>query len=161
MPALSSARVLRVIGQDLEARGLKTFDIRRYHDRYEARCGYQAPPAPTPVTLEYSVAEIEQLYRQGQDKRSENPAALDLLTLSQLLRSFGGYLDSKNITLLRITNNESSGVEGMFKIEGETERGERIVDERTAAAIYDMGVSMYKQRGKLFGSAARYMRWRR
>lgn len=161
MAVLSNARVLRVIGQDLEARGLKAFDIRCSRDRYEADCGYQAPPAPTPVALVYSVADIEELERQGQARRSENPAALDLLTLSQMLRSFGGYLDSKSIILLRMTNNESAGAEAVFKIEGKTERGERLVDERTAAAIYDMGVNMYKQRGKLSGAAARYARWRR
>ena len=162
MAVLSNARVLRVIGQDLEARGLKAFDIRCFPDRFEADCGYQAPPAPTPVTLVYSVADIAELERQGRLKQRENPGVLDLLTLSPMLRAFGGYLDGKKIILLRITNNESAGAEEVFKIEGKTERGERFVDEHTAAALYAMGVNMYKQRGKLSGAAAaRYARWRR
>jgi hypothetical protein len=161
MSDFSNARVLRVIGQDLETRGLKTFDIRFAGDRYKASCGYQAPPAPTPVTLEYTMDDIDELERQGQSRRSENPAQLDLLTLSQLLRSLGGYLDSKSINLSRLTNNESAGAEAVFKIEGKTARGERLVEERNAATIYDMGVTMYKQRGKLAGVAARYAHWRR
>lgn len=161
MPDLSNARALRVIGQDLEARGLKTFDIRRYRDRYEARCGYQAPPAPTPVTIEYSLRDIEEMEERGHDKRQEGAAAMDLLSLSQMLRAFGGYLDGKNIMVLRIWNSESTGPEVVFKVEGESERGERVCDERPASAIYDMGVTMYKQRGKLTGAAQRYAQWRR
>jgi hypothetical protein len=157
----SNARVLRVIGQDLEARGLKTFDIRRYRDRYEALCGYQAPPAPTPVTVEYSLRDIEELEERGQDKRQKDTGAIDLLSLSQMLRAFGGYLDGKNITVLRIWNSESTGPEVVFKIEGESARGERVLDERRASAIYDMGVTMYKQRGKLTGAAQRYAQRRR
>ena len=71
MPVLSSARVLRVIGQDLETRGLKAFDIRCFPDRYEASCGYQAPPAQTPVLLAYTVPEIEEIEIQWQAKPYE------------------------------------------------------------------------------------------
>lgn len=158
MPALSNARALRVIGQDLEARGLKTFDIRRYRDRFEAHCGYQAPPAPTPVLLEYAAADIEELENRAQGNRRDETAPLDLLSLSQMLRSLGGYFDSKQVTLLRISNLDSAGGEARFKIEGETAAGERLTDERSASAMYDMGVNMYKQRGR---QSARYARWRR
>lgn len=158
MPALSNARALRVIGQDLEARGLKTFDIRRNRDRFEARCGYQAPPAATPVLLEYSTADIDELESRAQGCRRDSKAPLDLLSLSQMLRSLGGYFDSKNVKLLRVYNTECSGAEASFKIEGETELGEQFADERSASAIYDMGVNMYKQRGRL---SERYARWRR
>lgn len=158
MPALTNARALRVIGQDLEARGLKTFDIRRYRDRFEAHCGYQSPPAPTPVLIEYSLADIEELESQAQANRHDVTAPLDLLSLSQMLRSLGGYYDSRNVTLLRIANLESAGAEARIKIEGETEGGERLTDERGASAIYDMGVNMYKQRGR---ASERYARWRR
>src|SRR4249920_3633502 len=111
MSDFSNARALRVIGQDLETRGLKTFDIRFVGGRYKASCGYQTPPAPTPVTLEYTMDDIDELEGQGQSRRSENPVQLDLLTLSQLLRSLGGYLDSKSISLSRLTNNESAAAE--------------------------------------------------
>ncbi|MBM4263228.1 MAG: hypothetical protein FJ145_17580 [Deltaproteobacteria bacterium] len=158
MPALSNARALRVIGQDLETRGLKTFDIRRQRDRFEVHCGYQAPPAPTPVLLEYSAADIDELESRAQSNRRDATAPLDLLSLSQMLRSLGGYFDGKNINLVRISNVESAGAEARFKIEGETERGERLTDERSASAIYDMGVNMYKQRGR---ATERYARWRR
>ena len=70
-------------------------------------------------------------------------------------------MDSKSINLSRLTNNESAGAEAVFKIEGKTARGERLVEERNAATIYDMGVTMYKQWGKLAGVAARYAHWRR
>ena len=54
MPAVSYSEILRVIGQDLEIRGIKAFDIRDEGDRFFVQCGYQDPPAATPVTLYYS-----------------------------------------------------------------------------------------------------------
>ena len=51
MSAIAWSKALRAIGQDLEARGIKTFVIRCEADLYVVEAGYQSPPAPTPVTL--------------------------------------------------------------------------------------------------------------
>src|SRR5215510_1262877 len=46
--AISCSEALRAIGQDLEARGIKTFVIRPEADFYVFEAGYQSPPAPSP-----------------------------------------------------------------------------------------------------------------
>jgi hypothetical protein len=155
------SHILRVIGDDLERRDLKTFEIRNREDRYLVRCGYQSPPAVIPLTLEYGLNEIEELNLRGEESRSDAPQSLDFCKLSQTLRTIGGYLDQKKASLLRISNNDSPGTEPIFRIEYQTADGNLFVDDRSTAALYDIGVHLYKQRGKLTRLAANSGAWRR
>ena len=149
MPAESYSEILRVIGQDLEIRGIKAFDIRDEGDRIFVQCGYQAPPAATPVTLYYSARDIEELKPQGAENRGQPSKPEDFFTLSQTLRAIGGYVDQKKAHLIRLSNNDCPGADAVFRIEYETREGERLVEDRSGSAIYDLCVNMYKRRGKL------------
>ena len=148
MPAESYSEILRVIGQDLEIRGIKAFDIRDEGERVFVQCGYQAPPAATPVTLYYSARDIEELKPHGAENRGQPSKAEDFFTLSQTLRAIGGYVDQKKARLIRLSNNDCPGADAVFRIEYETRERERVVDDRSGSAIYDLCVNMYKRRGK-------------
>jgi hypothetical protein len=149
VPAASYSEILRVIGQDLEIRGIKAFDIRDQGERIFVQCGYQDPPAATPVTLYYTLRDIEELKPQGVEKRGQPSEQGDFFTLSHTLRAIGGYVDQKKARLLRLSNNDCAGADSGFRIEYQTREGERLVDDRSGAAIYDLCVNMYKRRGKL------------
>ena len=160
MRPFTYSQILRAIGQDLETRDLTVFEIEKHGERYIVQCGYQFPPAPTPITLEYSLNDIKELDLSGQLTRSDALQTLDFSTLAQSLRTIGGYLDNRKASLVRISNNHLPGTEPAFRIEYKTAEGELLVDDRSAAAIYDIGVYMYKQRRKVNG-AAYAARWRR
>ena len=149
MPAINYSEVLRVIGQDLEIRGIKAFDIRDEGEKILVQCGYQMPPAATPVTLTYTPKDIRELRPQGEEKRGQPLERKDFFTLSQTLRAIGGYVDQQKARLIRLSNNEFPGADVVFRIEYETREGERLVDNRSGSAIYDLCVNMYKRRGKL------------
>jgi hypothetical protein len=149
------AIALRCIGQDLERRGLKAFDIRLHGRNYIVDCGYQEPPAPTPVSLEYGPKDIAELERQGEGKRGEFTATQEFINQVQVFRTIGAYLDKNEAQLLRLTNNDGKQKDPLFKVEYITRDRERVVDDRAGAAIYDMCVQMYKQRGKLTGTGGR------
>jgi len=151
------SKALRAIGQDLELRGIKTFIIRCEGDLYVVEAGYQSPPAPTPVNLHYTLDDIEQLDREGRERR--NSGVKDFLSLSQILRAIGSYVGKKEARLLSVSNTASTGTMPIVKIEYETAQGERVVDDRTGSAIYDMCVGVYKLRRKSSGNAAGYFRW--
>jgi hypothetical protein len=155
------ATALRCIGEDLERRGLKSFDIRSEGNEYVARCGYQDPPSPTPVTIQYTFKDIQELDRAGEGKRGEPSGSKEFLNHVQIFRTIGGYLDKNEGHLVRLTNNEVNGKDFLFKVEYVTQDGERVIDDRAGAAIYDMCVTMYKQRGKLTGTGRRLSRSRR
>jgi len=149
------ATALRSIGQDLERRGLKTFDIRFDGREFVAQCGYQEPPAATPVEITYRPSDIEDLDQAGGEKRGQVAPSKDFLNQPQIFRTIGGFLDRNEAQLVRLTNNDPRAKESTFVIEYTSRDGEHVVDDHAGAAIYDMCVSMYKQRGKLTGTSGR------
>lgn len=155
------ATSLRCIGQDLERRGLKAFDIRVEGDEYIAQCGYQEPPAMTPVTIHYRFRDIQDLDSAGAARRGEPSAGKEFLSLIQIFRAIGGHLDKDGARLVRLTNNDGLRKDQNVKVEYITRDGQRMVDERAGSALYDMCVAMYKQRGKSTGTGSRFSRLRR
>jgi len=140
----------------MEQRGLKTLDLIKEGHRYVVHCGYQSPPAPTPVSLHYAESDIEQLDKAGWEKRAQNPMpSKEFVTLVQILRAIGGYLDKIDARLIRISNNNSPSKEWMFRVEYVDREGRRVVDDRSGSAIHDMCVSMYKHRRKMTGTGGR------
>lgn len=155
------ATSLRCIGQDLERRALKTFDIRFELDEYIAQCGYQEPPAATPVTIHYTLKDIQDLDTAGEARRGEPSMRKEFLSQVQVFRAIGGYLDKNEAHLVRLTNNDVPRKDATFKVEYINRDGDRLVDDRVGSEIYDMCVMMYKQRGKLTGTGGRLSRSRR
>jgi hypothetical protein len=147
MSAIAWSKALRAIGQDLEARGIKTFVIRCEADVYVVEAGYQSPPALTPVTLYYTLDDIEQLDREGREDNRDS-GVKDFLNLSQILLAIGSYVGRRGAHLLSVSNNVLTGTMPVVKIEYETAQGERVVDDRTGSAIYDLCVSIHKLRGR-------------
>jgi hypothetical protein len=158
--SIECAIALRCIGQNLEQRGLKSFDVRLEGTAYVAQCGYQDPPSPMPVTIEYTLKDLQDLERSGEGKRGESPSSKEFLNQVQIFRTIGHYIDKNEALLTRITNNDVTGTDSLFKVEYLTRDGERVVDDRAGAAIYDMCVTMYKQRGKMTGTEGPLGRWR-
>jgi hypothetical protein len=152
------ADALRCIAQDLERRGLKTFDLRLIQNEYVVECGYQEPPGPTPVTVHYTAKDIVEVDVVGEGKRGETAPAKEFLNHAQIFRSIGGYLDRNEARLIRITNNDGPGKDVNFKVEYVTREGEHVVEDRAGSALYDMCVAMYKQRGNLTGGGRRSRR---
>ena len=149
---MNYATALRVIGQDWERRMLKSFDLRVDGDLYIAECAYQLPPAPTPVEIQYTQADLRELEALGEEQHGKSSPAKEFLSQVQILRTIGGYLDRNRAKLLRVTNNFSSGEEFSLRVEYLNVDGERTVDDRSGAAIYDLCIAMYKQRKKLTGT---------
>jgi hypothetical protein len=161
MPAIAWSEALHSIGRDLEARGIKTFVIRCEPDLYIVDAGYQSPPAPTPVTLYYTLDDIEQLDREGREADNCNSAVKEFLSLSQILRAIGCYVGRKGARSLSVSNNALTGTMPVVKIEYETAQGERVVDDRTGSAIYDLCVSIYSSERKITTSTTRFRGERR
>jgi len=152
MKKINFSNTLRCIGQDLNRRDFKVFDICSEGDRYFVRGGYEAPTATFPVTIHYTAADIKQLDLTGPDKRGKLPLAKDFVNLEQVLRTFGGYLDKLEAHLIRLTNSESQGSGHSFRLEYQTLEGDRKVEEHSSATVYDMCVAMYKRRGRMTGT---------
>jgi len=146
MARLNCSQSLRALGEDLEQRGIKAFDIRCEDDHYLVQAGYQDPPNHMPLSLRYSMEDIRQLDREQREKRDQPPEGHDFLRLPMILRSLAGYVARKKGRPVRISNNHGTGSNGLFRIEYVNADDETIIDERSVAAIYDICVSQYKLR---------------
>ncbi|HET8564774.1 MAG TPA: hypothetical protein VFM35_12945, partial [Candidatus Binatia bacterium] len=92
---MTQQQALRAIGQDLERRDIKAFDIRCERDAYIVQAGYQVPPAPMPVTVHYSVDDLENLNQEGNEKRDRASGTMEFLSLSLILRAIGAHVERK------------------------------------------------------------------
>ena len=155
VPIFNYSTCLRCIGEDLEQRGLKTLDLRNEEQSYVVNCGYQSPPASTPVTLHYSQSDIQKLDNAGREKRTKVAPSKEFVTLVQILRAIGGYLDKIGARLIRISNNVSLRKDPMFRVEYVDRDGELVIDDRAGSAIYDMCVVVYRQRRRMTGTGRR------
>jgi hypothetical protein len=158
---LTYATVLRCIAQDLERRSLKSFDIRAQSGGFLVEGSYQEPPSAAAVSIQYTFADIEELDRSGESRRGEVARGQEFINQVQIFRTIGAYLDKNDACFLRLTNNQEKAKDALFIVEYITREGDRIIDDRAGAAVYDMCVQMYKQRGKLTGTGGRHLRPRR
>ena len=159
MSAIFCSEALRTIGRDLEFRGLKTFLLRCEAALYVVEAGYQSPPAPTPVTLHYTSDDIEQFDRETRERNDRGSVVKDFLSLSQILWAIGSYVTSKGARLLSVSNSASTERMPVVKIEYETVQADRVIDELTGSAIYELCASVYKLRGTANINSIRYTRF--
>jgi hypothetical protein len=159
MSVTVSPEALRIIGHDLELRGIKTFLIRCEAGLYIVEAGYQSPPAPTPITLHYTLDDIEQLEREARERNDQVSALKDFLSLSRIFWTVGTYVIAKGGHLLSVSNNLSTEKMPVVSIEYETVDDERLVDDLTGSDIYELCVSLYKLRGTSPIKNIRYTRF--
>ena len=138
---------LRTIGHDLDWRGIRTFLIRCEGNLFVVEGGYQSPPAVTPVSLYYALSDIERLDCEARERNDHLSPVKDFLSLAEILWAVATYVSSKQGRLLTISNTASTGTMPVLKIEYETVQGDRVVDDLTGSAIYELCISMYKLRG--------------
>ena len=63
-------------------------------------CGYQEPPAPTPVSIHYTLKDIDELEQVGRNQTRRRPRGpKNFINQVQIFRSIGGYLDKNEAKL--------------------------------------------------------------
>jgi hypothetical protein len=153
------SEALRIIGEDLDLRGIKTFLIRCEADLFVVDGGYQSPPAPTPVSLYYTANDIENLDRKARERNDHVSAVKDFLSLSHILWAVATYVLSKGGRLLNVSNKVSTEKMPVLNIEYETAHGHRVVENLIGSSIYELCVNVYKIRARSTVNYNRYTRF--
>lgn len=160
MSANPYSEALRIIGCDLEFRGIKTFSLCCDTDPFVLEGGYQSPPAVTPVTLQYGSDEFVQLERKFKERNPEPAAVVDLLSLPQILCAIGTYVTAKDARLVTVSNIFSTAATPVIRIEyKDIERG-RFVEDLMGSSIYELCLSAYKA-GETSNSTKKNIRYTR
>ncbi len=148
MSDVSYSIALRCIGQDLERRGVTSFAIRRDGSQFVVLESERKASGAACEISRYTPSDIEMMDRCGETQRG-HPSNPEFLHRPQILRAIGEYLDKYGSALISITPTELESNDSPFRVEYMTREGERIVDDRPGAAIFDECVLMFQKRNRV------------
>jgi hypothetical protein len=99
-----------------------------------------------PIELHYTIRDVDRLEQEGQARRVDPHRMPDTVSLSQVLRCVGAYLNQKRARLLRLWRDAES-----VSVEYETSLGNKLKETLAVAELYDLWVRMYMQRAEREG----------
>ena len=143
-----TSEALRMVGEDLDLRGIKTVALRCETDLIVVDAGYQPPPAVTPVTLHYAPKDIEDFDRKARERNDYLSATRKFIYLSKILSSIETYVSDKSARLLSLSNLASTQTMHVIDIEYETVQGDRTIERLTDSDVYALCVRDHKRRGR-------------
>jgi hypothetical protein len=147
---------LRTIGQSLEAQRIKLFELHQRGERYVVKGEPEKErtllaalrswqkhkrSAGLDASLNYSLADIDELDRQGRGQRSQANRLPDFHRLSNTLRTVGYYLDQKGSKLVELHKRELS-----ISILSQNQAGHPEFEERSVASFYELFVRLHGRR---------------
>jgi hypothetical protein len=149
---------LRAIGQALDMRGITVFELKNQPGRYVVRGTADKPSSvlaslrrllmgigkEESSTFNYDTQDIERLEREGKKKRVKAGRLPDFYSLSNLLRTLGAYLNSKNAELLELHKRPLS-----VTLLYQTTDGHPHMEDRTLASFFNVFIEMHGKRGRL------------
>ena len=103
----------------------------------------QSATALRSIELHYTTKDVDRLEQEGQLKRGDSRRLPDALSLSQVLRCVGAYLNQKRARLLKLRREGES-----VSVEYETTLGSQLKETLMTAELYDIWVRMYVQRAE-------------
>ena len=146
----------RSIGQALEAKHIRAFELKRIGDWYILQ---GVPPEDNSLqskahkfkfrfrsgsdaeSLMLALPEVEDLSRKGKAKRSKPGRQPDFRRLSNILRTVGAYLESKEAKLVELKVRPFS-ISLSYREAG----GEQQIEERTIRSFYNVFLDLYRSR---------------
>jgi len=157
------AQIFRIIGSALEKLQVESFDLEIKDHEYSIH-GYAKAVAANPASnfagawrkirsrffsqpsgvsfeLHYTQENLRDLELEGRSQRGNSPAYPDAQSLTETLRSVGGFLDSKQASLSRLS------MRGRWvTLHYKSPQGHLVVEEHTAISLYNFWVSMCARR---------------
>ena len=140
---------LRCIGQSLEAMELKSLEIKTHGDDFIVQAWHRGPSMAMDLEKHYSPQDLRNLDAEGREKRKPFAGPPNLLSLSQVLRLAGNYVDRMRGRLLRVSWQDQSD-----KIQSITVQWEPVIpvmgtSESQPTSIEELCIHIYKQRKKI------------
>jgi hypothetical protein len=146
----------RSIGQALEARNVRSFELKRLGDWYILQ---GVPPGARPVrsklhkfklrfrsgsdaeSLTLALSDVEELSRQGKAKRFIPGRMPDFQRLSNALRTIGVYLESKQAKFIELKVRPLT-----VTLSYKDNDGQQQMEDRTIRSFYNLSVDLYEKR---------------
>jgi hypothetical protein len=151
---LRYAHILRCIGQSLEASNLKALELKAHGDSYVVQGWNRGAPVSKEVDRQYTPDDLKKLEIESATQRKNFPESPNLLSLAQVLRLAGSYVDRMRGRLIRVSWQDQSDRIQSVTIQYEPFPAERSEQgESQIVTIEELSVHVYKQRKKIVSTA--------
>ena len=140
--------ILRCVGQSLEGMELKSVDIKSHGDDFIVQGWNRGPSMAMDVEKHYTPEDLCKLDAEGRQKRKPFVEPPDLLSLSQILRLAGHYVDRMRGRLLRVSWQDQSDKIQSITVQWQTNPSAEPGAE-TLAVVEELCMHIYKQRKKM------------
>ena len=129
---------------------LKALEIKTHGDRYIVQAWNRGISASKDLEKHYTLDEIRKLEIEGRQKRQPGFVAPNLLSLSQILRLAGNFVDRARGRLIRISWQDQSDKIQAITIQYEPFESERKEQgESQLAVMEELCIHVYKQKKKI------------
>jgi hypothetical protein len=144
------SNALRCIGQSLEAMELKAVEVRTHGDNYVVQAWNKGTSTSMDLEKHCGPEDLKKLEIDGRAKRKAFSGPPNLLSLSQVLRLAGNYVDRMQGRLIRVSWQDQSDKIQSVTIQYEPCPVDRKVHgEAQMTVIEEVCIHIYKQRKKM------------
>jgi hypothetical protein len=149
-PANHYSYVLRCIGQNLEGMELKSLEVRTQGDKFVVQGWSKNASNTMDIVKRYTADDIKELDQKGRLKRKTDSRPANLLSLPQVLRFCGSYVDRLRGRLTRVSWQDQTD-----KIQSITIQFQPCDENRSGRGdpqvmmIEELCIHVYKQRKKI------------
>jgi hypothetical protein len=144
--------VRRCIGQALQSSAIEVFELRAHSGGYRLTAGDPQPPYTSLIEMNFSSQNIEQLDRQGRERRGAANTETRFDSVAEMLRAVGEYVDGKQAELRRIDNSgpfAAAADAPALVVEYRSRGGEINSEDLSMSFLRDASVRMYKRRARV------------
>ena len=146
---LRYASILRCLGQALEAMDLKAVEIKRHGEDFIVQAWNKGTSMAMDVEKHYRLDDIRIMDIAARAQRRPYVGPPDLLSLAQVLRLTGNYVDRLNGRLLRVSWQDQSDKIQSITVQWEPIRDEHDGKDVKVATVEELCIHIYKQRKKI------------
>jgi len=149
-PANYYSYSLRCIGQNLEGMDIKSLEVKTQGDKFLVQGWSKGASNTIDFVKRYAPDDIKNLDDLGKARRKANSRPTNLLSLSQVLRFCGSYVDRLRGRLTRVSWQDQTDKIQSITIEFEPYTdGRRAKGGARVMTIEELCIHVYKQRKKI------------
>jgi hypothetical protein len=141
--------LLRCIGQSLKEMPLKGIEVRTHGDEFILQGWHRGTSMAMDFEKHYSLEDLRALDREGRTKRSASAGPPDLLSLSEVLRLAGTYVDRTRGRLIRVAWQDQSDKIQSITVQWEPIPTDGETGKSPLTTIEELCMHIYKRRKKI------------
>jgi hypothetical protein len=155
-PLATYSYALRCIGQNLEGMDLKSLELKIQGQKFIVQGWSKNTPSTMDLTRQYSPADLQKLDQEGRAKRKTASMPSNLLSLPQVLRFCGSYVDRLRGRLTRLSwQDQTDKIQSITIQFVPYEEGRNAKADAQVTMIEELCIHVYKQKKKMSVGADR------